>query len=236
MLIERRAYTLRRGCGAEFWALQHDWNRPDQIQGYLECNLGYFEVQAGPAEQVVHLQRYDDFADWRARVAANQAVPGRGEYYGKARALLRAQENAFFTPAPDAALSPLWHAGRDWRPGQPGLGPFDAQTAVLAEETVDLMPGTGPAWWAALRDCAAAGGVEAEGLVGMFQSLTGELHRVLELRLFPDMAAFRAHQAARAGHPAWVAARAATAPLIRANRVTLMSPSPVPWMRALLAP
>lgn len=232
MMLERRAYTLRRGFAPEFWNLQHVWNRPEQIPRYIERNVGYFHNIAGQAEQIVHLQRYDDFSDWRERVASNQK-PERAEYYSSARKLLTAQENAFFSPAPIDRLSPLWNSTRDWIPGKPCFDLAPDGNCIVVEETTDLFPGSVPAYWAKYREFSETGGFRGDNLIGCFSSMTGALHRVLEFRCFPTLDDARRETARLEADAGWREMRDAVQPLIRQNSTTILRPSPVPWMRAL---
>ncbi len=237
MILERRAYTLRPGLAREFWALQHSWNTMDTIPAYLERNVGYFEVAGGEAEQIVHLQRYDDFADWRDRVASNQRQPGRQDYYSTARKLLTAQENGFYSPSPVARLSPLWNAERDWlcdRPVFPDAG--DVEGLIVTETSIDLLPGTAPSYWHGLERFSQSDGFEKQNLVGMFVSLVGRLHRVLEYRWFASLDDFHQHRARLDGNEAWRAVRDGLNAHVTASRITILRPSPVPWMRALFTP
>jgi NIPSNAP len=235
MILERRAYTLRPGLASEFWKLQHEWNKPQQIPLYLERNVGYFQSIAGDAEQIIHIQRYDDFADWRQRVAANQS-PARADYYVAARKLLTAQENAFFAPSPVAKLSPLWNESRDWTPGEPGFGSaVEGDAIVVVEETIDLFPGALPTFWSHYGEFAQTKDFDASGLIGAFSSITGVLHRVHEYRWFPTLEAAQSHKARLEASAAWRKLRDAAQPLTRRNSAAILIPSPVPWMRALFA-
>jgi NIPSNAP len=235
MILERRAYTLRPGRASAFWKLQHEWNKPEQIPLYLERNVGYFHSIAGEAEQIIHLQRYDDFADWRQRVAANQ-LPARAEYYIAARKLLTAQENAFFAPSPVAKLSPLWNESRDWAPGEPCFGAATQGDAiVVVEETTDLFAGAAPAFWSRYGEFAETKDFDSAGLIGAFSSITGVLHRVLEYRWIPTLEAAQQRKARLDESAAWRELRNATEPLTRRNNAAILIPSPVPWMRALFA-
>jgi hypothetical protein len=235
MILERRGYTLRPGRASEFWKLQREWNKPHQIPLYLERNVGYFHAIAGAAEQIIHMQRYDDFADWRQRVAANQS-PARADYYFAARKLLTAQENAFFAPSPVVKLSPLWNESRDWAPGEPCFGSaMKGDAIVVVEETIDLFPGALPAFWSRYGEFAQTKDFDATGLIGVFSSITGVLHRVLDYRWFPTLEAAQSYKARLDESATWRELRDATQSLTRRNSAAILIPSPVPWMRALFA-
>jgi hypothetical protein len=234
MLLERRAYTLRPGAAVRFWELQREWQNPQQVRPMIERTIGYFVMLAGPGEEIVHLYRYDSYDDWRARLFGTYR-PERAAYYTAARALLLAQENAFYELAPVDALNPLWHAGRDWLPGVPAFpGVADPSGLTIVESMVDLLPGGLLTYWQAWREHGlAAGAVAVDRLIGTFYSLIGRQHRVLQYRWYHSEDGARAHRAALERDPHWLALAEATRPMTLASRHALLQPSPVPWQQAL---
>lgn len=235
MLFERRAYTLRPGNAARFWALQEKWNTPTtQFGDLLARNIGYFSVTAGSAEQIVHLYRFDSFDDWKARLFGTY-TPERAEYFASARGLLTAQENMFLMPAPIPELNPLWGGERDWLPGTPFFkDAADATRIVVTESTLDLVPGGLPALWEAYAQHGLkAGAVATAHLIGCFYTLVGPQHRVLHYRWYRDEAAAGEHVVALERDPDWNRFVDAYRPYAVRSHVAHLRPSPVPWMRAL---
>lgn len=230
MLFERRAYSLRPGAAARFWELQREWQNPSQVRPMIERTIGYFLTLAGPADEIVHLYRYDSFDDWRARLFGTYR-PERAAYYTEARALLSAQENAFYEAAPIAELNPLWSGGRDWLPGTPAFP--NAAEPVVVESTTDLLPGGLPPYWQAWREHGLAAAGIADNLIGTFCSLVGRQHRVLQYRFHEGLDGARAARASLAADPHWRRFIEAVRPLAAATRSSLLEPSPVPWQRSL---
>jgi hypothetical protein len=234
MLFERRAYTLRPGMGARFWELQREWQTPQQIRPLIERTIGYFGTIAGPAEQIVHLYRYDSYDDWRTRLFGIYR-PERAAYFSSARQLLLAQENAFYELAPVDALNPIWGAQRDWLPGSPALpGVPDATALTVVESTLDMLPGGLPVYWEAWREHGLQAGALATGqLVATLYSLVGPQHRVLQYRWYRGLEEARAHRVALEADPHLQRLTQAAAPLTVASRHTFLHPSPIPWQQSL---
>lgn len=233
MLFERRAYTLRPGAAQRFWELQRQWQTPQQIPRLVERTIGYFEMVAGPAEQIVHLYRYDSYDDWRDRLFGIYR-PERMEYFVTARKLLLAQENAFFELAPVEALNPIWSNTRDWLPGKPCCaGVRDPSALVIVESTVDLLPGGLPAYWEAFRTHALQAPPATDGLIGTFYSLVGVQHRVLQYRWYDSDRQAGLHRDALEADADWRRFTEAIRPLVVRSRRAVLRPSPVPWQQAL---
>ena len=156
MLFERRAYTLRPGSEAAYWALQRQWNKPASVRPLLERNLGFFTMTAGDGERIVHLYRWDSYDDAKQRLGAI-VTPERMEYFVAARNLLLRQENAYLDRAPVAELSPLWSDRHDWLPSQPAFTDVgDASALAVSERVLDFLPGGLLAYWDGFRKLNAA--------------------------------------------------------------------------------
>ncbi len=198
MLFERRAYTLRPGNIEAFWQLQRKWNTPEQIPGLLARNVGYFQTVAGPADQVVHLYRFDSFDDWKTRLFGVY-TPERSEYFIEARKLMTAQQNMFLAPAPISALNPIWGDERDWLPGHPHFTDVsDATNLLVVESTIDFVPGGPPAYWAAYQTPGVLDDpLTTARLVACLYTLVGQQHRVILYRWFRGIVEAQEHQLAR---------------------------------------
>ena len=237
MLFERRSYTLRPGNAKPFWALQEKWNTPAQIPGLLARNAGYFQTIAGPAEQVVHLYRFDSFDDWKTRLFGIYTAD-RAEYFTAGRALLAAQENIFLALAPIPEINPIWCESRDWLPGRPFFADVgDTDKLVIVESTLDFVPGGLPIYWAAYQQhVLSAAPFVTSNLIGCFYTLVGLQHRVIHYRWFENHAKAQAHQEEQEESPAWRRFADAYRPYVAHSSVSYLKPSPVAWMHALFTP
>ncbi|MEO1192397.1 MAG: NIPSNAP family protein [Pseudomonadota bacterium] len=102
MIVEERIYTLHIGKVPEYLALYEAEGLAIQTR-ILGRMLGYYQVEFGPQNQLVHLWAYDDLADRATRRKALMQDPGWRAYVAKIRPLVRHQENKLLIPA---AFSP----------------------------------------------------------------------------------------------------------------------------------
>ena len=234
MLFERRAYKLRPGAAAEFWALQHRWNTPKTVPRYIERCVGYFQTVAGGASEIIHYYRYDSYDDWRSRLYGIY-TPDRAEYFAGARALLVAQDNMFLDPAATPGAVPLWSCGRDWLPGTPAYpAAGNLDDIVVVETMIDLIPGGMPALLEAEKDFDDdADGREHATRIGTFAVTTGQLHRVLRCIWYPNAEAAERHRRGMEAAAGWQELNRRLRPWVAAERISHLKLSPVPWMRPL---
>ncbi len=229
MLFERRCYTLRPGGTAAFWQAQVDRGF-DLVRPIQQRLIGYFQAVSGPADQVIHLYRYDGFDDWKQRLHGLYAVPALEPYFRTVRALMTAQENAFLSRAPVNELSPLWNDTGDWVPDQPAPPRLRGAHAgsLVDEHTCVLLPGTQPRFWQAWREAAVVPElIDAGSLIGSFVALVGQQHVVRTYRFHDDLTARAALAARRNGHPGWQALQQQIAPCLVSEHSMLLRPAPM---------
>ncbi len=159
-------------------------------------------------------------------------------YLGVVRPLMLAQENKFLQPAPLAELTPLWGNGKDWLPHQePRLVTHAPQALLVAECTVDLLPGSLPIYWQAYREHGLqATDLAAKHLIGCFLTVVGRFHQVLHYRWYADLATRSAHDDALRRDPHWRAFLGAIVPRIVASTSKLMAPASIAQMSPLFSP
>lgn len=234
MLIEHRAYTLRPGNLDRFYALQRERGF-ELVRPIMERLIGYFTVQGGPIDQVVHLYRFDSYDDWTRRLHGLYGVTALEPYFKNVRPLMLAQENKFLAPAPIVALTPLWGNGNDWLPGAKVWLDAAATPEMLIEETTLVMvPGSLPAYWSTYRELLAAAEPSAtQHLVGAFFTLVGRQHQVVHYRAYPSLAACRAHRQTLADHASWRAFMSSVAAMTVSNDAKLLAPAPIAEMSPL---
>jgi hypothetical protein len=94
MIVEERIYTLQIGKVPEYLKLYaaEGFAVQTRILGNL---LGYYQVEFGPQNQIVHLWSYSDLVD--RKVIGD---PDWQAYVKKIRPLVRYQENKLLIPAP----------------------------------------------------------------------------------------------------------------------------------------
>lgn len=111
-LVEQRTYTLLPGRVPEYMALYQAQGLPVQLP-ILSRLLGYYSVEVGALNTVVHLWGFADHADREARRARLQASAPWRAYWAQARELIVAQQTVFLKPAPffTAPLAAMAAAG-----------------------------------------------------------------------------------------------------------------------------
>ncbi len=99
MIVEERIYTLHHGKVAEYLKLYEDEGRAIQLK-ILGCNVGYYTVDTGPQNTVIHLWAYIDAADREKRRSFLAADSHWQAYLPKIRPLMLVQETRILKPAP----------------------------------------------------------------------------------------------------------------------------------------
>jgi len=235
MIFERRAYTMEPGHVPAFDKAQTDRGF-DLVKPYMDRLVGYFSTRSGPADQIVHLYRYDSLDDWNARLRGLYGVPELTPYFVNTRKIVWKQVNGFFEPLPVDALNPLWGEGRDWLPADGRRLSSLSAEIVVEERSFQLRPGGIPAF---VEACTAHGiaGLDAvsDRTIGAFMSMIGPLHNVILWWWFEDGAERDARVAALADNGNWQKFLAAVAPLMTDQGSLLLQPRPVPEMSPLFA-
>jgi hypothetical protein len=99
MIVEMRTYTLALGATGRYFKAYAEKGLAVQkrILGRL---VGYYSVEVGPLNQVIHLWAYDSFEARAERRAALWADPEWLAYVREIGSLVTRQENQILTPAP----------------------------------------------------------------------------------------------------------------------------------------
>lgn len=103
VIVDERTYTCHPGKLAAFLEIYATKGKPIQWP-ILGEPIGFFTSEVGELQQVVHMWRYDSFADREIRRAALAATPEWGAYLSEALPLLATMRNRILTPT---AFSPL---------------------------------------------------------------------------------------------------------------------------------
>ena len=231
MILEHRVYTMRPGNTAAFWQTQIDRGF-DIFRQIMERTLGYFVTVSGPAEQIVHIYRFDDLPDWQKRLRGLYTIKALEPYFRTGRPLIAAQENSFWLPAPMAAVTPLWNDRTDWMPGDKTVADLASHPRlVVEEEMLTMQPGKLLEFWPLLeRHGLAAMAPLDETLIGCFFSMSGAQHRIVWYRWFPDVETLRARRGKAAAGRAWGRYHKVLRDIYAAHETKILAPAPVPEM------
>jgi hypothetical protein len=99
MIVEMRTYTLAVGATGRYFKLYAEKGLAVQkrILGHL---VGYYGVEVGGLNKVIHLWAYDSLDDRATRRATLWADPEWLAYVPEIGNLVTAMENQILTPAP----------------------------------------------------------------------------------------------------------------------------------------
>ena len=103
MIVEMRTYTLALGATGRYFKLYGEAGLAIQkrILGHL---VGYYAVEVGALNQVIHMWAYDNMEERARRRAALWADEGWLAYVAQVGGLVTKQENQILTPAPFFAV------------------------------------------------------------------------------------------------------------------------------------
>jgi hypothetical protein len=105
MIVEMRTYTLALGATGRYFKLYAEKGLEVQkrILGHL---VGYYAVEVGELNRVVHLWAYETLDERARRRAALWSDPEWLAYVKEVGGLVTAQENQILTPAPVFQVPP----------------------------------------------------------------------------------------------------------------------------------
>ena len=97
MIVDVRTYDIVPRQMKAYLALFEEYALPVMRQ-YIGEPIGYFVVEHGPLNQVVHLWGYDSLADVEEKRRARDADPRWAEYLSKGEGLVARQNNKLCRP------------------------------------------------------------------------------------------------------------------------------------------
>ena len=97
--VEQRTYTLAVGQAGAYLKLYEAEGLPVQLP-IFERLAGYYSVEVGSLNTVVHLWAFTSHEDRDARRARMQADPRWQAYWAKVRPMIVSQQSIFLKPAP----------------------------------------------------------------------------------------------------------------------------------------
>jgi hypothetical protein len=101
MIVEKRVYTLKPGKTGDYLALYRAEGLLVQTK-HLGMLIGYYSVDVGTLNQIIHMWGYADMNERAARRAALYADPDWQRVVPKLFAMIERMENSILTPAPFA--------------------------------------------------------------------------------------------------------------------------------------
>ena len=99
MIVEERIYTLHPGKVPEYMRLYEAEGLKAQ-EPVLGRMVGWYAVDFGPQNQIVHMWAYDSYAERDRRRAELAKSPAWQAFLPKIRPLILRQENKTLIPAP----------------------------------------------------------------------------------------------------------------------------------------
>lgn len=97
MIVEQRTYTLKPGKVGEYLALYREEGLEVQL-AHLGQLVGYYSVEVGALNQIIHMWAYDDANDRARRRKALYADPRWLNVVEKLVALIERMENVILKP------------------------------------------------------------------------------------------------------------------------------------------
>lgn len=99
MIIDERTYDLHPGKLKEWMAIYQEFGLPVQSR-ILGGLVGFFTIDVGTVNQIVHLWRYDSHAERERRRAELAANADWQDYLAKSTPLVQRMRNRILTPLP----------------------------------------------------------------------------------------------------------------------------------------
>lgn len=187
MIVDIRTYTLQPGTLGAYLKLYGSEGWPVQNRYLPEC-LGYYIVEVGVQNRVVHLWKYADIAERAKRRAGMESDPAWTAYRAKSATVMYTQENKIMRPVPF------------WPMKSEGGGPF----GVIDYRTYMLHPGKAADFFKLYENEGMAAQVKHLGnCIGFYQSDIGPQHQIVHLWGYTDLNDRTRRRAAMTADPVW---------------------------------
>jgi hypothetical protein len=209
MIVDLRIYTVIPGSLGAYLKLYGGEGWPLQLK-YLQDCVGYYVVEIGVQNRIVHLWRYPDIGERAKRRAAMESDPAWSVYRAKTAAFIQVQENRILKPAP------FW-------PMKGEGGPFHA----IDFRVYSLLPGRQGAFFRLYEAEGMATQIKHLGTcLGFYQTDIGPQHQIVHLWGYADVADRARRRAAMQSDPTWNAYFAKAAPLFTHMENMVLRPAP----------
>jgi len=97
MIVDVRTYDIVPRKMKTYLSLFEEYAMP-VLRDYIGEPLGYFVVEHGPLNQVVHMWGYENLADLEEKRQAREADPRWDDYLSKSEGLVASQNNKLCRP------------------------------------------------------------------------------------------------------------------------------------------
>ncbi len=97
MIVDIRTYDIVPRKMKTYLTLFEEYAMP-VLRQYIGEPIGYFVVEHGPLNQVVHLWGYESLADVEEKRRARDADPGWADYLSKSEGPVASQNNKLCRP------------------------------------------------------------------------------------------------------------------------------------------
>jgi hypothetical protein len=208
MIVDLRTYTTRPGL-LPGWIKFYEERGWAMQRKYLPRCIGFYTVETGIINRVVHLWEYADIAERERTRGAMTADPDWPSFVSESATYVVSQDNAILKPAPmwpmkPTASGPVGIVDKRTYYAHPGkLGEF---FKVYAEHGQDVQLGH-------LGRC-----------LGFYQSDIGPQHRIVHLWGYADPADRQRRRDAMNDDPAWQAYLGKTAHLFTHQENEILRP------------
>ncbi|HEX6980397.1 MAG TPA: NIPSNAP family protein [Alphaproteobacteria bacterium] len=210
MIVDIRTYTVQPGSLGAYLKLYASEGWPVQTRHLPDC-LGYYVVDIGVQNRVVHLWRYSDIGERARRRAEMEADPAWNAYRAKSAAFMQAQENRIVKPVP------FW----------PIKGEGGTSFNCIDLRIYTLLPGKAATFFKLYENEGMATQVKHLGnCLGFYQSDIGAQNQIIHLWGYADIADRQRRRAAMQADPAWNAYLSKAATLFSHMENAILRPAP----------
>lgn len=211
MIVDLRTYTLVPGSLGAYLKLYGSEGWPIQTKHLSDC-IGYYVVDIGVQNRVVHLWRYPDIAERARRRAAMESDAAWNAYRAKSAAFMAAQENRIVRP------TPFWPIK-----GEGGTGPFNA----VDLRVYTLQPGKAGTFFRLYETEGMPTQIKYLGnCLGFYQSDIGAQNQIVHLWGYADMNDRARRRAAMQADPVWNAYLSKASQLFTHMENAILRPAP----------
>jgi hypothetical protein len=210
MIVDLRTYTLKPGAMPAYLKAYGNNGWPIQLK-YLPKCAGYYVVDIGVQNRVVHLWEYEDIAQRAKCRAAMEADAAWNGYRAASSIFMMAQENRIMKPAPFWPMKPA----------------ADFPVGLVDKRTYFLAPGKLSEWAKLYAEEGLAVQVGHLGrCLGFYVSDIGPQHQIVHLWAYSDLADRAKRRAAMLADPAWNAYYAKAADFFTHQENEILRPAP----------
>ena len=210
MIVDLRTYTTKPGTLGAWLKLYEERGWPLQRK-YLPKCIGFYMVDIGTINRVVHLWEYADIAEREQARGAMVKDAGWGPLVTQGVPYFAAQENVILKPAP------MW----------PMQAATSGPAGIVDKRTYHAQPGKLAEFFKIYVEHGMETHVKHLGrCIGFYQSDIGMQHRIVHLWAYQDIADRERRRVALGNDPAWQAYLAKSAHLFTHQENEILKPVP----------